>query len=804
MSDLASLVTPVLIVGFLILGFVGVPIIVWAAFGAALLYMQGTATAGCWMAYGIATLVLLPTPIRAYLLSLPVMKLLKAFKILPKISETEKVALKAGDVWVESELFSGKPSFKNLINQSYPKLTAEEEAFLAGPCEQLCAMADDYQIWKDGDMSKELWSFIKKNGFLGLIIPKEYGGRGFSALGHSAVIAKLSTKSIASSITVMVPNSLGPAELLLHYGTDEQKKKYLPKLASGEEIPAFGLTEANAGSDAGAISASGEVFKGEDGKLYIKLNWNKRYITLAAVATTLGLAFKLRDPNKLLGRGEDIGITCALVPTSLPGVTHDRRHDPLGVPFFNCPTQGKDVVISIDQVIGGAEWAGRGWQMLMESLAAGRGISLPGQATGGMKYIYRVASAHAKVRKQFGLSIGNFEGIQEPLARIGGYTYMLEAGRVYTLGAIDNHVKPPVITAMCKYNFTEIARHSINDAMDICGGAAISRGPRNLLAHMYIATPISVTVEGANILTRTLIVFGQGALRAHPFAVKEVDAADNNDVIGFDRAFFGHVGHVFRNLMRTILLTLTRGYIILPYRGNGLARYYQKLAWTSASFAFLTDLAMGTLGGSLKVKGKLTGRFADILSNMYLATAVLKRYEEEGFRKEDYPFVRWALDTNFVNIQKAFDGIYSNFDVPFIGWIIKGPVAWWSQVNKLGSNPSDRLEIKIAKLMQTPGEQRVRHTTGIYAPKDVSKEHFATLEQAMDLTVKGDAIARKVRKATKSGKLKKAPAAVLYKNALEAGVIDQSEFDTMSNTVRVVNEAMTVDDFPASAQNSKS
>lgn len=804
MSDYSSLVVPLLVVGFLILGFVGAPILIWSAFGAFLMWLGGpSVTTDCWIALGVATLVLAPTPLRAYLLSLPVMKAMKALKILPKISETEKTALKAGDVWVESELFSGKPSFKNLMNQPYPQLTAEEQAFIDGPCEELCKMADDYQIWKDGDMPKPMWDFVKKHGFLGLIIPKEYGGKGFSALGHSAVIAKLSTKSLASSITVMVPNSLGPAELLLHYGTDEQKKKYLPKLASGEEIPAFGLTEAGAGSDAGAISSSGEVFKGEDGKLYIKLNWNKRYITLAAIATTLGLAFKLRDPKNLLGKGEDIGITCALVPTSLPGVTHDRRHDPLGVPFFNCPTQGKDVVISIDQIIGGAEWAGRGWQMLMESLAAGRGISLPAQATGSLKYVYRVTSSHAKVRKQFGLSIGNFEGIQEPLARIGGYTYMLEAARIYTLGAIDNHIKPPVITAMCKYNFTEIGRKTINDAMDICGGAAISKGPRNLLAHMYIATPISVTVEGANILTRTLIVFGQGALRAHPYAVKEVDAVENGDVIGFDRAFFGHLGHVFRNKIRAILLSLTRGYIVMPYAGHGVGRYYQKLAWASASFAFLADLAMGTLGGALKAKGKLTGRFADILSNLYLATAVLKRYEVEGFKKEDLPFVRWSLDTAFHNIQVAFDGIYSNFDAPLVGWLLRGPVAWWSSLNKMGSVPSDRLDIKIARLMQTPGDQRLRHTTGIHAPTNSSKDQFARLEEAMVLTVKSDAIARKVRKAIKGGKLKKAPVTVLYKNALDAGIIDAAEFDVMNNTVRVVNDAMAVDDFVADASNSK-
>lgn len=509
--------TPLWIVGSIVallaLGFTGAPLILWTIAIAAILFGFGAPLAVIAVFVAVMAIFLI-TPIRRALVSSIIMKILGP--IMPTISETERTAIESGAVWAEGELFSGKPDFKKLMNEPYPTLTREEQAFLDGPVDELCSVVDDWEVWERREIPDAAWDIIKREKFLGMIIPKEYGGLGFSGLAHSEVILKLATRSIPVCITVMVPNSLGPAELLMHYGTDAQKKYYLPRLASGEEIPCFALTEPGAGSDAGSISSSGTVFRGADGKLQIRLNWNKRYITLAAISTLLGVAFKLRDPENLLGKGEDLGITCALVPAHVPGVVIGRRHDPLGTPFYNCPTQGHDVVIPLDNVVGGVEGCGKGWRMLTESLAAGRGISLPAQSSGGTQLGTRVISAYASIRKQFGMPIGKFEGIEEPIARIAGFNYLLDAMRKYTLGAIDSGIKPAVVTAMAKYNSTEIGRKVINDAMDVSGGSGISRGPRNLLAHFYIATPIAITVEGANILTRTLIIFGQGALRAHP------------------------------------------------------------------------------------------------------------------------------------------------------------------------------------------------------------------------------------------------------------------------------------------------
>jgi len=587
----------------LAIGFAGAPLIVWALVLGAILVGFG---APVWLlaTFAVFMAVFLITPLRRALVSSIVMKILGP--VMPAISETERTAIEAGSVWAEAELFSGKPDFEKLMKEPWPTLTKEEQDFLSGPVEELCSVVDDWEVWEGREMPDAAWEIIRREKFLGIIIPRQYGGLGFSAMAHSEVIQKLATRSIPLCITVMVPNSLGPAELLVHYGTDQQKQRLLPRLASGEEIPCFALTEPGAGSDAGAISSNGVVFKGEDGKLYIRLNWDKRYITLAAIATILGLAFKLRDPENLLGRGENLGITCALVPTNTAGVVIGRRHDPLFTPFYNCPTQGHDVIVPIDAIVGGAEWAGKGWRMLTESLAAGRGISLPAQSAGGTKLGTRVISAYASVRMQFGLPIGKFEGIEEPVARIAGYNYMLEAMRKFTLGAIDQGSKPAVVTAIAKYNSTEIGRKVINDAMDVAGGSGISRGPRNLLAHYYVATPIGITVEGANILTRTLIIFGQGALRAHPYALKEVEAIAARDLKAFDLAFWGHIGHIIRNLFRSVVLSLTRGAFAGSPVSGPTARYYRKLSWASATFAIMADIAMGALGGSLKVRGRWT------------------------------------------------------------------------------------------------------------------------------------------------------------------------------------------------------
>ncbi|MFQ5583077.1 MAG: acyl-CoA dehydrogenase, partial [Calditrichia bacterium] len=622
------------VIVFLILGYSGASFWLWSLAGAVALFGFG-APVWLWIVFAAFVVLFGLPPIRKMVITSPLVAFLKRSNFMPVISDTERTAIEAGNVWIDGELFSGKPDFKRILNEPYADLREEEQAFLDGPVEEVCKMTNDWEVQQRKDLPPEVWKYIKANRFLGLIIPKKYGGMEFTPSANSAVVAKLMGRCPTLAISVMVPNSLGPAELILHYGTEKQKNYYLPRLARGEDVPAFALTEPGAGSDAGSMAARGVVFKDKDGKLYMRLNWRKRYITLAAISTVLGLAFKLYDPENHLGKGENLGITCALIPTNTTGVVLGRRHDPLGVAFYNCPTEGHDVVVPIDAIIGGPEQAGNGWRMLMESLGVGRGVSLPASSVGGARLATRVAGAYAKVRKQFGLSIGKFEGIEEPLARIGGYNYILEAARRYTCGGLDSGQKPPVITAMAKYNFTELLRKAVNDTMDILGGAGISRGPRNLIATGYMGVPINITVEGANILTRTLMIFGQGAIRCHPYAYKEIRALMEGNVSAFDKAVWKHVGHVIRNLFRSTLLSLTRGYLAKSPVSGSSARYYKKIAWASASFAFMADVAMGLYGGNLKRKEKLTGRFADIFSWLYLGTAVLRRFEAEGQRKED-------------------------------------------------------------------------------------------------------------------------------------------------------------------------
>src|SRR6056297_2515526 len=618
----------------LVLSYTGAPLIIWAVLGLVALAGFG---APVWLmaAYLVIAGIFNIKPLRRTLFSGPIMKLLDALNILPAISETEQTAIDAGTVWMEGELFSGSPNFKRMMNEDYPDFTDEEKKFLDGPVEEICSMVSDWDVFQRRGFDDKTWEYLREKRFFGLVIPEKYGGHGFSANAHSLIVAKLASRCGPLATTVMVPNSLGPAELLMHYGTEEQKNHYLPRLARGEEIPCFALTEPNAGSDAGGMQSNGEVFKGEDGKLYLKLNWDKRYITLAAISTVIGLAFKLKDPDNLLGKGEDLGITAALIPSDTEGVVLGKRHDPLGVPFYNCPTRGHDVIVPIDAIIGGKDGAGNGWRMLMESLAVGRGISLPAQAVGGSKVATRAIGAYAAIRKQFGLNIGKFEGIEEPMARIGGYTYLLEGARRYTTGGLDRGQKPAVVTAIAKYNFTELGREIANDAMDIVGGAGTSRGPRNIFASTYTAMPIAITVEGANILTRTLMIFGQGAIRSHPYALKEIEALMEKDVRKFDDNFWRHIGHVVQNLIRSAFLSITRGKLSGSPVSGPAAKYYRKLNWASASFAFMADLALGSYGGALKMKEKLAGRYADVLSWMLLATATLRKYEADGKQEED-------------------------------------------------------------------------------------------------------------------------------------------------------------------------
>jgi len=778
----------------LLLGYWGAPYIIWTVILSAGFWVLGVPPVIVYAFVGIS-LVFIIKPLRKNLISPMVMKVMKG--MMPKISETEKTALEAGVVWAEKELFSGKPNFKSLLAEPKVQLTQEEIDFINGPTDELCQIIDDWEVWRTRDLSDKAMAFIKEKGFLGMIISKEYGGLGFSAAGHGEVISKISTKSLTASITIMVPNSLGPAELLSHYGTQAQKDKYLRKLATGEEIPCFGLTEPTAGSDAGSILSEGILFKDKDGKLKIRINWNKRWITLAAISTVIGLAFKLRDPDKLIGDKEDLGITCALIPSNAQGVVIGRRHDPLGVPFYNCPTQGKDVVVDAeDSIIGGLSGAGKGWKMLMESLGAGRGISLPSQSIGGLKLATRVTSAHSLIRQQFGVPIGHFEGVEEPLARIVGANYYLEAMRQYTFSALNQGISPPVVTAMTKYATTEGFRSAINDAMDILGGSGISLGPRNLVVQGYISAPIAITVEGANILTRTLIIFGQGALRAHPYAFREVDAVEKKDLAAFDDAFWGHIGHITRNLCRSLVLSVTRARLASKPVGGPVGRYYQKLSWASASFAIMSDLAMGLLGGKLKFKEKLTGRYADILCWMYIGIATLKRWEDEGRKKEDLPLVHYSMKYCFVQIQNAFDGIFGNFDVPVFGFIFNWPIRLWSRLNKINSNIPDSLTHEMCSLILKDSEQRDRLTSGLYKPKDAT-DALWRFNETFSAIKKAEPMLKKVSKAIRKKDLPKKPILSVLDEALEKSIITADEHSLIKKSEEMRLDTIQVDDFSA-------
>ena len=786
-----------IIVGFIIVAigfaFTGAPLWLWAIAGFATLW---GINAPIWLiaVYTAVCLIFNIKPLRRALVTSGLMKMLDALNFLPKISETERTAIEAGTTWVDAELFSGNPDMKRLSEENYPELSEKEQAFLDGPVEEVCEMVNDWDVFVRKGFTDETWDFLKKNKFFGIIIPEKYGGLEFSAIAHSAIITKLASRCGPLSISVMVPNSLGPAELLMHYGTEEQKDYYLPRLAKGEEIPCFGLTEPTAGSDAGSMTAEGVVFEGEDGKPYIRLNFTKRYITLAAISTVVGLAFKLRDPDNLLGKGENLGITCALIPSDTDGIKLGRRHDPLGVPFYNCPIDGEDAVISVDQIIGGPDQAGNGWQMLMESLGVGRGISLPSQSVAGAKVAYRALGAYTAVRQQFGINIGKFEGIEEPMARIGGFTYLMEAVRRYTCGGIDSGVKPAVLTAIAKYNTTELGRKVINDAMDVQGGSAIQNGPRNVFAHTYIATPIAITVEGANILTRSLMIFGQGAIRCHPYAYDEIDALTKKDTKAFDNVFWKHIGHVVQNGARSLLMSLTRGMIASSPVSGAAAPYYRKLKWSSATFAFMADIALGSYGGGLKIKEKISGRFADILSWMYMLTAALRRFEADGRPKEDEMMLEWIMDYGFNQIQQSFDHIFEEIQVPGLSWLFSGPVALWSRMNRISRRPSDYAGHKVAQAMQEPSPARDRITDGIFLPKDVDQP-LGRYEHGLETLKKAEPVYKKIHVATKKKKLPKTQPRFVIDKAVEENIITEEEAKLIRKAEKARVDVVQVDEF---------
>jgi acyl-CoA dehydrogenase len=713
--------------------------------------------------------------------------------LLPRMSDTEREALAAGTVWVDGELFSGRPDFRRILAEPYPELTAGERAFLAGPVEEVCRMVDPWQLSRRRELPLEVWSYLKSEGFFGLTIPEEYGGLGFSALACSSVFGKLASRALALSAIVLIPNSVGPAELLLAYGTEEQRRHYLPRLAQGEEIPCFALTEPEAGSDAASLTSEGVVFRERDGRLGLRLSWRKRYITLAPVATLLGLAVRLRDPGNLLGKGQDVGITCVLVSTRTPGVEIGRRHDPMGIPLPNGPTEGRDVIVPLDAIIGGAAGAGQGWKMLMEALSAGRSISLPAQSAGGAKLTARVVGAYAAVRRQFGLPIGRFEGIEEPLARIAGLTYLLEAARVYTCGAVDSGHKPSVVSAIVKLQETELTRRLVLDGMDVLGGAGLCRGPRNLLADGYLGAAIGITVEGANILTRTLILFGQGAIRCHPYVQKEIRALADDDAKGLRRALLGHAGFLVRNLLRSAFLGLSRGHLARSPVAGPTARYYRRLAWASARFAALVDLAMLSLGGRLKLREKLSGRFADAVSWMYLALSALRRFEAEGRRDEDLPLVRWSLEWSLTQIQDAFVGIYRNFEGPLRFWM-RGPAGFWARLNPLGAPPSDREGGRLAAILQTPGDQRDRLTAGLFLPADPAQA-VGRIENALLLVSRSREVLERVRTASREGRIPAGFPESLLDEAVAAGILAPGEADLAREAAEARRDAVEVDSF---------
>ncbi|MGA7933889.1 MAG: acyl-CoA dehydrogenase, partial [Kovacikia sp.] len=788
-----TIAIPALVLCLLICGYMGIPLWAWFLYSAVICLVFPIPIWG-WILFGLVAIAFTVPQLRQRLISAPLLKGLKRLKILPTISDTERAAIEAGTVWIEAEFFSGAPNFTRMIREPYPHLSTAMQAFLDGPVEQVCRMATDWEIYRRKDMPPDLWAYLKQERFFGMMIPQEYGGLGFSNLAYSSVMVKLASRSFTHTATVGVTNSLGPAKLLLHYGTQAQKDYYLPRLATGEEIPCFALTEPLAGSDAASLTSEGVVFRGEDGNLYLRLNLRKRYITLGAIATLIGLAFRLRDPDNLLGKGENVGITCALIPADTAGMMLGRRHDPMGVPFYNSPVEGHEVVVSIDQIIGGAEQAGQGWKMLMQTLAAGRGISFPATCTGVAKLVTRVTGAHATVRRQFGLPIGRFEGIEEPLARIGGLTYLMEAARTYTCGAVDQGEKPSVVSAIAKYHFTELARQLVNDGMDILGGSGICRGPRNLLANIYTALPITITVEGANILTRTLMIFGQGAIRCHPYVYQEIEALQRNDAIAFDQAFWNHLGLTVRNGFRAALLSLSRGYVAQAPVSGPTATYYRKLSWASATFAVLTDLALFTFGGTLKRQEKLTGRFADILSWMYLGMATLRRFEAEGKQSADLPLVDWAMQYAFAQIQAGIEGILSNLPVPGLAAILRGPVLSWWRLNPIGTAPADTLGTQIAQRLQTPGADRDRLTANIYIPNHPD-EALGRLEQAFRLASEAEAILKTIKAASQTGPLPQAKPEQLVEAAIAQGIITTAEAQLIRDATVARNEAVQVDSF---------
>ncbi|WP_448213395.1 acyl-CoA dehydrogenase FadE [Colwellia sp. MEBiC06753] len=749
-----------------------------------------------WIIFAAIALPLNISSFRKEFISKPLLNLFKG--IMPEMSRTEKEAIDAGTTWFEADLFRGNPDWKKLHNFPKPRLSAEEQAFLDGPVEEVCRMADEWETTHErADLSPEVWQYLKDNKFFAMIIKKKYGGLEFSAYAQSRVLQKLTSQGSVLASTVGVPNSLGPGELLQHYGTKEQQNYYLPRLVKGDEIPCFALTSPEAGSDAGAIPDFGIVCKGEfEGKevLGMKLTWDKRYITLAPVATVLGLAFKLYDPDGLIGEEKDLGITCALIPTHLDGVITGRRHFPLNVPFQNGPTQGNEVFVPLDYIIGGPEMAGQGWRMLVECLSVGRAITLPSTSAGGVKSIALATGAYSRIRRQFKLPIGKMEGIEEALARIGGNAYLMDAVTTMSTGAIDLGEKPSVISAIAKYHLTEKMRASVTDAMDIHGGKGVCMGPSNYLARGYQGAPVAITVEGANILTRSMIIYGQGAIRCHPYVLAELQAAGNTDATKaldeFDHALFGHIGFATSNIFRSLWMSISGArFVNAPY-SDSTRRYYQLMTRFSSNLAMLSDIAMLSLGGDLKRRERVSARLGDILSHLYMASATLKRFNDEGRQADDVTLMQWAVEDSLYKIQVAIDELIANFPSKPVAFMLRAiilPFGCWL------TKPSDKLDHAVSRILQTPGAARNRIGQGQYLTREEGNT-LGILEQTLDDILAVEPIFDKVCRAIG----KKLPFYRLNEVAeqgLAAKAITEQEAELLIRAEKGRKAAIDVDDF---------
>ena len=781
----ASLAASTCVLGLLLVGYWG--------FGSAAEWWK--------TAVSVPYVLLLLLNVRALRVRLVTRPFLRSYRrLLPSMSATEREALDAGTVWWDGELFTGGPNWQKLMSAKAPVLTADERAFLDGPCEDLCAMLDDWDIThRRADLPPEVWSFIKTQGFFAMIIPRRYGGLEFSAYAHSCVLIKIASRSATASSTIAVPNSLGPAELLLHYGTEVQKNHFLPRLARGEEVPCFALTGPRAGSDAASIPDTGVICKGlwQGSQIVgIKLNFSKRYITLAPIATVVGLAFRLFDPEGLMGDRADLGITCALIPRDTPGVTIGRRHFPLNIPFQNGPIQGHDVFVPLDAIIGGFSMAGQGWRMLVEQLSVGRCISLPSNATGGAQAAVYASAAYARIRRQFNMPVGRFEGVEQVLARMAARTYIMDAARSVTAGAIDGGERPSVPSAMLKYHATELGRMIANDAMDVHGGKGICLGPKNYLGRGYQVVPVAITVEGANILTRSLIIFGQGAVRCHPFVLREMNAARNPDreagVADFDRALMGHIGFAISNAARSLVMAFTLARFTQVPKVGPTARYFQHVNRYSASFALATDVAMLALGGYLKKKETLSARLGDVLSAMYLASMVLKHHDNQGREAADLPLVEWACRSLLYQAQEQLHLFLRNFPNRPLAAIMR------LLIFPRGLTyfpPSDRLGRDIVELIMNPTAARERLTQHIYKTQQAHNP-LGLLQEALILSTMAESLEKRIRvEGIKTGRVTALDIAGQITQALHLGILTEAEAAVLRDYEAKVSNLIDVDDF---------